>query len=197
MRLASMVLLLIVFFHPIASLADSSGDGFFAIKHSNFNWDDNVFVLAGNEIVFNKNDKSGMAIELSVPMEPGLNLGGEFQYQEWTVISDGGAQYNSAGRYANIYLLTLHARYKINETGKVRPYLGLGAGFARFSLHSETDVTLEGTTHQINAAVDFMITDGTGLSLGMMRSNIAVEDRHFNKIDTYLTIYQASINFHF
>lgn len=179
------------------AISEPSKDGFFGFKYSQINWDQHVFDLAGNEIVFNKDDTDALGVELSLPLEGNLKIGGEIQHHEWTVLSDAGNPDYKVHAYANIYLLMAQARYTFNQAGRIRPYVGIGAGYARFSLHSYTNVILEGKTEQINAAVDFMLFGNTGLCLGVMRNHIDVGDRHGNQIDTNATIYQLSLNLHF
>lgn len=197
-RLLPLILLISSLSIATPAWPETERDGFFAFKYSQIDWDQHSFILGGQQIDFTTEPADAIGVELSLPLEGNIKIGGEFIFHFWDVSHDQGSpvERDSYGS-ANVYLLMLQARYTFNQAGRVRPYLGIGAGFARFSLHSDTSVILEGYTEQINGAIDFMLTDIFGLSLGIMRNYIDVDDRYGNHIDTGATVYQLSVNLHF
>ena len=187
-----------------ASHSFQDGESLLALKDTKGRWDKTQFLIAGNTVLLD--DKSeGFAIEFSYPIDQFLNIGVEYNRAEVDVLSDSAGYrmtdglfgpYPDTNRYVGITLISIIGRYKFNESGKIRPTLGAGYGNATFSLHSGTSVKLVGSSYQINASIDFMLTKSIALGLSAGWYGFDAKDGYQNSVKNNGVMGLLCLNFH-
>ncbi len=163
-------------------------------RFSSVSWDNNTFTLSGNQLVFKKDNTNAIGAEYNYVFDNGLAVGGEILFQEWKVQSDTGGSF--AGD-ANVYHANVIGKYIFLRDGSVQPYVSLGVGVSRISVHSSTDVILRGHSYQGAAGISFILSNKMGLSLGYKKGYVSVDDDPGNEIKSHTDTLQLGLDIKF
>lgn len=159
-------------------------------------WGNNVTTIADKRVEFASDNILALGFEENYLFKQNFSVGGEFMFHELDVKSFAG-DHNTFGN-ANVYHLNAILKYYFPINHQIKPFIGGGFGFNRFSVHSEENAILAGYNHQGNLGIDFKFSRRVGLMICYKRSYLSVNDdadnemkSHNNEISMRLNLYSA------
>ncbi|MDH5178971.1 MAG: porin family protein [Gammaproteobacteria bacterium] len=146
-HLLSTILLLIVTGLPDVVFADS----IYTFKPGALRWDDTSFVYGNNKLKLSDDfSDTGFGFDATYRINNNLALGIELLYTDKRIVQNTNLLTSlpeTTPGYINVYHTTLFAKYFIGDSEAFMPYLFLGLGGSRISIHSTPNVIMHGDTY--------------------------------------------------
>jgi len=187
------------FYATFSCAAGASGHVSINPKYGKEEWNNTSFIIFGNTVTFNSSEAT-YGVSAEYKFDFGVSVGGEFLYSNIDVISDGAGS-SLFNTYANSYRYGVLVRYYPLPDSVVQPFIGGGIGNRKISIHSDTNVSVDGLETSLNLGVKFIIgnpkrTHGA-VSLEYKRNDFSLDDVNGARIDAKTDAYLigGSINF--
>lgn len=187
---------LLVFTSPTVGLAEN----FYFVKISQVHWSTTDFTFADSRLVFDNRENIGIGAEFTFKADNNIGFGVEFMFQDTGIMSntnilDGTP--NIITGYANVYHLNGIVKYFLSDSETYLPYIGLGIGRSKVSIHSLPNVIMYGDSLIAATGVSYHPYSWLSLSLDLKTAYMDVDNEYGFRLNTHYNAFQLGFIFLF